>query len=972
MNSNFTYTGSASGELINGAGTVELADGESITIANIPATYHYTISEHDILGYAPEIASGEIEGDIIANVVNNEIFENNVLPGSLVINKTLLGAGVDVTDKFPFTLTIKDENGATPTIPLVMTGDVTGGSLNIIGGVVSFELADGETVTVDDIPAGYTYTVNETDPGEYKCIPEGGTINDTIHAGVISTAAFTNMSKPGSLKLTKKVNGKGENPNQKFTFDISITTAAGSEVENTFQYTGSASGELVNGTGTVELADGESITINDIPPTYRYTITERETEGYRPVIETGEIKGEIVSEVVNNEIFENNALPGSLVITKTVTGEGADTSDVFPFTLTIRDDSGNVPDKTFVLTGDVPGGYMNLTNGSASFGLSDGQSVSVEGIPAGYTYTVTETDRGNYKCIPENGIITDTIHADQISMASFTNMVMPGSLTIKKTIDSETPDTDAEFTFNITITDSSGDAIELPLLYTGDKAGTFNGGVLSITLKHNESITVNDIPVGYKFTVKEIDDDDYIVTPASGEFTGTIVKNTESKAEFINKPKTGILTLIKRSGNAEFTEDKECYTLKGALYQLYASREDAIAGTNPILGEPIVTDDTGSTDDIELEAGVYYVKEIHPSHGFRLCDGTSGDGADRYGVHEVTITVNKTTTVTCVEPPDQDPIRLVLTKMSAKGDDDADRKKLEGALFRLEYFDNLNGDTEYLKNYWYFKTNDDGILNTFDTNCYVKDWIKNGTTFDTSDDLYLASDETPVYPLGTYKIYEVQEPEYYKLEGTMSFTTSNEAASVTEGLTFVLDRDDNTQERVYTSGGNVITAENLAMKAYNTPNFGSLTVQKFSEGDDIMDGVQFRLVAEDDTVYEGVTDENGICVFDELPTGTYTLTETATHKGSQLLPDNITVTIPISKTAEEVNDENLDIAEAVLNPATGKYEFWDPTINITDAVLMELPMTGDNNKMLYAGLVVALGFITSGMYIVARRRRHRI
>lgn len=72
---------------------------------------------------------------------------------------------------------------------------------------------------------------------------------------------------------------------------------------------------------------------------------------------------------------------GSLTVSNTVTGDGADISKGFTFTLTLSD-------RTF--RGVYDG--MTFFNGVAQFTLKHGESKTIEHLPAGATYTVTEVE----------------------------------------------------------------------------------------------------------------------------------------------------------------------------------------------------------------------------------------------------------------------------------------------------------------------------------------------------------------------------------------------------------------------------------------------------------------------------------------------------------------------------------------------------------------------------------------------------
>ena len=100
-----------------------------------------------------------------------------------------------------------------------------------------------------------------------------------------------------------------------------------------------------------------------------------------------------------SDTFENTYSAGKLNITKTVTGKLGDTSKYFKFTLKLEKDS--LESKTFAgsFTVSSQGSYVdkdvNKNPGTVTFGdnvfwLKDGETITIENIPYGVKYTVTE------------------------------------------------------------------------------------------------------------------------------------------------------------------------------------------------------------------------------------------------------------------------------------------------------------------------------------------------------------------------------------------------------------------------------------------------------------------------------------------------------------------------------------------------------------------------------------------------------
>ncbi|WP_455723892.1 SHIRT domain-containing protein [Dysosmobacter welbionis] len=99
---------------------------------------------------------------------------------------------------------------------------------------------------------------------------------------------------------------------------------------------------------------------------------------------------------------------GNLAVTKTVSGSRGDQNKDFTFTVTL--------DKK-----DLNGKYgdMSFTGGVATFTLKHGQSKTANGLPAGVSYTVEESDNSGYTVTKTNA--TGPIQTGSTATASFEN-----------------------------------------------------------------------------------------------------------------------------------------------------------------------------------------------------------------------------------------------------------------------------------------------------------------------------------------------------------------------------------------------------------------------------------------------------------------------------------------------------------------------------------------------------------------------
>ena len=228
-------------------------------------------------------------------------------------------------------------------------------------------------------------------------------------SGIDLQVTLTNTWTTGDLTIQKKVQGADASDKDK-EFDFTVTL---SENNITGKY-----GDLTfeNGVAEFSLKDGESVTAKELPINITYKVTEEPAEGYY-CLDSDKSKGTI-EEGVTTATFINGKdkepekpVPqektGDLKVSKNVTGSGDKNKD-FAFRVELSDKSVN---GTF--------GDMTFENGTAEFSLKHGESISASGLPAGITYTVTETGTAGYTVTKtgDKGTIADGITA----VAEFTN-----------------------------------------------------------------------------------------------------------------------------------------------------------------------------------------------------------------------------------------------------------------------------------------------------------------------------------------------------------------------------------------------------------------------------------------------------------------------------------------------------------------------------------------------------------------------
>ncbi len=280
-----------------------------------------------------------------------------------------------------------------------------------------------------------------------------------------------------------------------------------------------ANGEEVAGKArTVTAADGWAWRFTDLPKYENgqeivYTIAEDAVPGY-----TATVDG---FNVTNTK----DILPGSLTVSKTVSGNAGDTEREWAFTVWLDDTSinGTYGDMTFV-------------GGMATFLLRHGEKATATGLPAGVSYRVTETGanqdgynttkQGDTGVIPEGGTATATFdNAKTIAPPPTT-----GSLAVSKTVSGNTGDTERAWTFTVRLGDTGINGAY------GDM--TFVDGVATFRLRHGESVKATGLPAGVTYVVTEAEaNQDGYATAATGD-TGTISGGRTARAGFTNTRET--------------------------------------------------------------------------------------------------------------------------------------------------------------------------------------------------------------------------------------------------------------------------------------------------------------------------------------------------------------------------------------------------------------------------------------------------
>jgi hypothetical protein len=387
---------------------------------------------------------------------------------SLTLSKQVKGASALVSAdagkefKFDLTLTDRDGNPLTGTYPVTISdgGSVVNLSVTTKNGVqsitvkmtdgtTSLYLKDGDWIRIDGLPAGYSYSITESQIGSSTIRNYQTTVlvDDVVAATDTSRTVSKNsvtadttiqyINRRTSLTLTKLVTGDYASTSQEFTFTLTLCDSSGTPLANQSYNTVASAIDGVstpnyayvrfdeNGQASITLIHGQSLMLTDLPDGYQYTIKEEgldaEESQYndqalfyeaqtRTVVDgtAGEyVDGDSVSgttsgtdadvqvEYLNTRITQNF----NIGLSKTVTGQFGDLKKAFTFEISLKDRDGNPVSESFdvetssidgVEQPTITGNKLTFTEGKAEVLLKHGQGIKILAVPEGYTYEINE------------------------------------------------------------------------------------------------------------------------------------------------------------------------------------------------------------------------------------------------------------------------------------------------------------------------------------------------------------------------------------------------------------------------------------------------------------------------------------------------------------------------------------------------------------------------------------------------------
>lgn len=685
-------------ENADGSGTEE--DPYSWGIDKVPYDTEVTFTEQGIRvdgynltvtknGETVEVKDGKTTAsvtstkDIVATASFVNTYEEKEITTSLVGNKTLTGRNMS-DGEFTFVIEaignndipkeetpLPEEKEVTSSGALsgVKAEDFTFGPITYTkAGTYSYRIRENEGalsgVAYDSSYYDVDVIVTRTDGKLSVSETYTHVVNETTTDSA-TKAEFNNAFDTQNLSISKKVQGNGEQTVEDFLFTVTLKDSLGNNLSGSYDVVKNGTTErktLSNGTLQVSLKKDETIVIKDLPVGTTYTVEENDysTYGYETSVkkndESSEVSRSVVGELTKDdeesvEFTNTRNSAGSLVVTKTTTGNSGDRNQLFEFTVRLDDLTVNGSTTSDGKSYKGGGSDVDITfvNGQATFKLKHGQKAEIVNLPNGTKYTVAETSTEYAVTITDNDSTNSensstanedgkgTINEYSAGQVDFVNTLDKyGAFSIEKKTEGNEADKKSWFAFTIRLTpaanatldagkygdvtfvkDSSGQLVVDGRQYFGvDPSAIGSASVPEncIIISKDHPVYIYGIPAGTTYKVEE---DDY--------------STTYDSVEYINMPADGMVV----AAQANYRDAaKSAYSFEDSLQN-----------------QVIVTNTRNRTGKL----GIYKMVESNVTDASRqftvritlkddkgnLVNGTFGEGDDAYtftnGVLDVVI-----------------------------------------------------------------------------------------------------------------------------------------------------------------------------------------------------------------------------------------------------------------------------------------------------------------------------------------------
>ena len=235
----------------------------------------------------------------------------------------------------------------------------------------------------------------------------------------------------------------------------------------------------------------------------------------------------------------------------------------------------------------------------------------------------------------------------------------------------------------------------------------------------------------------------------------------------LTREETGHIKVHKESSLPSVTNGNSCYSLEGVTFEI-RDKDNTLVDTLVMTSANNYTD---TSIELPVSGNPYTVKETVGGQGYEF-DPTP---------LTVNITAGTTTSKTITNTPTNDPGGIRIYKKDAKTGERIPQgdASLEGAIYEVRYFESQTISPDWNASYtrhWFLATDVDGYTD------FTQGHLAPGRQ---SDAFYTNENGTPVIPLGTIIIKEVQAPEGYNINneilGPYHITETNHLGTISDG-----------------------------------------------------------------------------------------------------------------------------------------------------------------------------------------------
>ncbi len=656
-----------------GVATVTVKGNGSVQATGLPVGLAFEITETSMpdnftmKGYVIDGADGT--GETAQNNITRDgrtvEFTNERATGPLTLSKELIsGRAADANQDFTFTVRLSDtsitkEYDATYT-PAKNPAET---KVKFTQGVATITLKGSQSVKIEGLPTEINYSVTEAGTPGFRMTgvtkrENGGTaaavtgaVEGVIVNGPGDAITYQNTRTPGELTVSKKlISDLPADATKPFTFTVAFEglsdSAKNAEYDIVFANPASTGKiTLSESSATVDLIGGQSATIKGLPTDVKYTVTEASVADFKITGVTGNGTDVTTNNVVNGKTGTIATTPSSVEVTNTrETGKltvskklfsqkAADANKLYTFTVKLGHLEGEASNQTFVAD-DIDKAFsgVTFTDGVGTFTLKAGQSKTIDGLPRGIRYEVTEAEdadtvlsgvanNGNESNLETTRTQADGAISQTESNALFKNTGKRGGLQGSKTVVGPTAP-DQEFTFTLRLAGAAavngegftdgGTTYSYGRYYanaenTTGTAISFKNGAATFKIKNGGSFKLENLPLGTRYTLTETSANGFATTVINGtkEVPGETykdaqdVEHTAQPGEWYKNTDKGKVTGVTYVGEVKKGTGTETITYEGPAFE--NTHEEGSLRIHKVVNSNYETDkDVSYTFRVEL------------------------------------------------------------------------------------------------------------------------------------------------------------------------------------------------------------------------------------------------------------------------------------------------------------------------------------------------------------------------------------